>query len=102
MSRLVDLLNWFTDMDWGWWPLLKYRPAKVEYLDSRVLVKITPFFGTLTGLVFCYIANAFASLTDVFVCLVSGWIVFFSFYRVTFSVAWNVRADRLNKKADSV
>ena len=97
MNRLLNFMNWLTDMDWGWWPLLKYRPAKDAYIDCRVLIKITPFFGTLTGLIFVSLLNAYDKPGVILLNIVLGWLIFFIFHRLTFSIAWNYRADDIRK-----
>ena len=97
---IVNFLNWLTDMDWGWWPLLKHRPEKHEYIDSKVLFKITPMFGTVTGLLFMFITNTVNDLMYASICMLAGWVLFFVGYRVTFSVAWNIRADSLKNNND--
>lgn len=45
-------MNNLTDMDWGWWPLIKMRPPKDQFIDNALLLKITPFFGTQAALLF--------------------------------------------------
>ena len=95
MNKIVGFMNWLTDMDTGWWPLLKYRPEKHEHIDSSVVCKITPFFGTATGFIIIYISNNFNDPKSIAICLAAGWVIFFIGYRFSFSVAWNIRADNL-------
>lgn len=101
MNKLIDFMNRLTDMDWGWWPLVKCRPEKDEYIDSKVLAKITPLFGTLTGLIFIYISDAYNDLLHAVISIVLGWVFFFTLYKVSFAVAWNIRADRLKSNDES-
>lgn len=100
MNPIINLLNWLTDMDWGWWPLLKYRPPKSQLIDNRVVAKITPFFGTVTGFIILLIINEFNSVIFVFSVVGVSWFVFFIFYRITFAVAWNIRASHTDQNSD--
>jgi len=98
MRKIEDFSNWLTDMDWGWWPLLNLRPEKNEDIDSRVVLKITPFYGTIVGL--CFFAPSATiggTLARFLLCIALGWAVFYFGYRRTCAVAWNRRAARLRK-----
>jgi hypothetical protein len=95
MKALVDFMNWLTDMDWGWWPLLGARPSKDKPINSAVLLKITPYFGTATGLVIAIFEHHLTSLLRVAADVLVGWLVFFILYRFTFALAWNSRARLL-------
>ena len=97
MNKLIDFMNKLTDMDSGWWPLVRCRPEKNAYIDAGVLIKITPFFGSVLGMLPILRFTEFRSPIGVLICLAVGWISFFLLYRFTFAVAWNIRADRLNK-----
>ena len=99
MKALVNFMNWLTDMDWGWWPLLSARPPKDRPIDSAVLLKITPCFGTAAGLVIAVIEHHLTSLVRVAGDLVFGWLGFFILYRFTFALAWNSRAKQLRQSA---
>jgi hypothetical protein len=100
MNKIIDFMNWLTDIDGGWWPLLKCRPNKNEYIDSKVLAKITPFFGTLTGIIIVFLSKSYNDPSHVAISIALGWLSFFILYRITFSVAWNIRADMLNNNVD--
>jgi len=91
-------MNWLTDMDWGWWPLVKYRPNKNEYIDNKVTLKITPFFGSVSAIIILILINEFNNITLTLSAFVIGWVVFFIIYRLTFAVAWNIRADHINQQ----
>ena len=95
MNKLVDFMNRLTDMDGGWWPLLKLRPAKDEYIDNLVVLKTTPFFGTVIGLSFIIISSEYNNLIQILIKLALGWLMFFIAQRLTFALAWNIRADKL-------
>jgi hypothetical protein len=95
VKALVKFMNWLTDMDWGWWPLLSARPSKDSPIDRTVLLKITPFFGSAAGLVIGVIEHHLASPLRVAADLLIGWLAFFIGYRLTFALAWNSRARTL-------
>jgi len=96
MKALVKLMNWLTDMDWGWWPLLSARPPKDRPIDSAVVAKITPFFGTGAGLLIAVIEHHLASPLRVALDVLVGGAAFFILYRFTFALAWNSRARLLS------
>jgi len=97
MNKLVDILNALADMDWGWWPLLRYRPPKHKDIDSVVILKLTPYFGTLTGLLIAYSAQQFNMPVSLIIYIGIGWFSFFILYRVAFAPAWNSRARKLRQ-----
>ena len=101
MNKIISVMNWLTDMDWSWWPLLRCRPAKNEYIDNLVVLKITPFFGTIAGLIPISMMNNFDDLKVVIFFLLFGWVGFFILYRLTFSIAWNIRANSLKNENNS-
>ena len=97
MNKLWSFMNWLSDMDWGWWPLLKYRPAKDRNIDSRVLFKVTPVFGSIAGVLIAAGSSLLLNPLAVAGCIAVGWMLFFALYRITFAVAWNRRAKELRK-----
>jgi hypothetical protein len=101
MNKIIDFMNCLTGMDTGWWPLIKCRPEKNEYIDSKVLVKITPFFGTIIGLAFIYLDKTYNNPIESLISIGLGWVGFFIIYRLSFSVAWNIRADRIKSNENS-
>ncbi len=56
MRKFEDIMNWLTDLDWGWWPVLSMRPQKDDDIDNRVLLKISPIFGSVAGLILYVLA----------------------------------------------
>ena len=91
-------MNWLTDMDWGWWPILSARPPKDRPINTAVLLKITPIFGTAAGLALAAIEQHLNSPIRVAADVLVGWLGFFVLYRCTFALAWNSRAKRLGRK----
>ncbi len=99
MRKLEDTMNWLSDMDWGWWPIVSLRPPKDRDIDNKVLFRISLFAGTVMGLL-VYImlaAKRTAPVTPkhVIAFIVLGIAVFFVLYKVTFAYCWNRRAARL-------
>jgi hypothetical protein len=100
MDRLENFMNYLTDMDWGWWPVLSLRPSKNKDIDNLVLFKLTLLFGTLCGLII-WLVNIW--ITKVVTWSVSaiifliGWSLFFLLFKFTFAYFWNRRANRLRK-----
>lgn len=95
MKNIVDFMNWLTDMDWGWWPVLRLRPSKEKYIDSKLVLKITPIFGTAAGLIVAFFGYRILTPEIVILSVVGTWPVFFFAYRFTFALAWNARAEVL-------
>ena len=102
MNKLEDFMNALTDMDWGWWPVVSLRPKKHEDIDNRVLLQISPIFGSVLGLILLYLREirhgATFDLVVLFAYLLFGVITFFILYKVTFAYFWNRRAERLRTK----
>lgn len=99
MRRIEDFMNWLTDMDWGWWPVLSLRPPKDREINNRLLFKISLVFGSMAGLM-VLLWLAFQHLTTFTVgkalffyllCCAT----FFVIYKFTFAYFWNRRARRL-------
>lgn len=99
---LEPTLNALADMDWGWWPFLFLRPMRHELLTTRRVARMSAMFGTFYGaggaalFAFGLRRPMFGGVVETFLigiplCCVA----FFILYRLTFAVAWNVRAERL-------
>jgi hypothetical protein len=96
MRPIEDFANWLTDVDWGWWPVLHLRPQKNQNIDNRVLIKITPSFGSGAGLIIFFLGGFSSySIGNLILSLFIGWIAFFLAYKITCATAWNRRAERL-------
>ena len=98
IQRLEDYVNWLTERDWGWWPVVFLRPPKDKDIDNTVLLKITSFFGIILGLLLVVLRFiVFHSLTALSIAfdLVLGCVAFFLPYKFTFAYFWNRRARRL-------
>lgn len=95
MNRIIDTLNWLSDQDWEWWPLLRCRPDKNQFITTWLVLKMTPVFGTLSGLAITAIAQHLASIQHLLLDVAAGWVLYFMIYRATFAPAWNARARSL-------
>lgn len=95
MRKLIDFMNRLTDMDWGWWPMLSARPPKNQDIDSAVVLKVTPVFGTPAALIALLLSRTALSLSRFVAILCASWVFFFVAYSATFAVAWNKRAREL-------
>jgi len=91
-------MNKLTDMDWGWWPFLFLRPAKTEYMTSKIVLKMSLYYGFTYG-IFIYILTIPSiqefNIVEAFIFLLIMPIIFFIIYRVTFAYFWNLRVDKL-------
>ena len=104
MEKIVDLANSFTDRDRNWWPILFLRPDQNEKMTNALVVKLALFYG-LTGGISLYLFLKYLGRLSGFLDLGFLSIVFvvgiFIFYRVTFAVCWNYRAERLQAMEES-
>ena len=99
MRQLEEFMNGLTDMDWGWWPVISLRPPKDKDIDNKVLLQISPVFGSMLGLILFFLREvrhrAPFSVTTLILYLLLGVIAFFILYKFTFAYFWNRRATRL-------
>jgi hypothetical protein len=96
--RIEDLMNWLSDRDWGWWPLLSLRPPRTKVIDGLLLWKITAGFGTAAGVILVALhlwRTGGVTLQVLATYLMFGWGAFFFLYKCTFAYCWNRRAKRL-------
>ncbi|MEJ0089489.1 MAG: hypothetical protein WDM80_07065 [Limisphaerales bacterium] len=99
-------MNWLTDKDWGWEPLLSLRPPKNQDIDNRIVLRLAPFFGCIP-MIFVFLSAAFEHIRPFTIghmlflillgcaALLFGYVGFFIFYKFTFAYFWNRRARRL-------
>ena len=103
MEKIVDLANSFTDRDRNWWPLLFLRPDQNEKMTNALVGKLAIFYG-LTGGISLYFLLKFlgklSGLLDMVILSIVFVVGVFVFYRVTFAVCWNYRAERLQAMED--
>ena len=104
MEKIVDLANSFTDRDRNWWPILFLRPDQNEKMTNALVGKLAIFYG-LTGGISLYLLLKFLGRLSGFLDMAILSIVFvagvFIFYRITFAVCWNYRAERLQVMGES-
>lgn len=100
---IEDFLNRLTDMDWGWWPFLFLRPLQDELIDTRRVAKMTLYFGPMFSIILIFYSamRGPVSLADALATAIYMCVFFFVWYRLTFAVAWNRRARRLQNEKKS-
>ena len=74
---------------------MKVRPKECDCLGSLVVLKITPFFGTMASIVILLFLDKPLSLVSIVLTFTYSWVMFFVAYRSTFAIAWNIRAKKL-------
>lgn len=99
MRALEDFMNRLADLDGGWWPFLHLRPARDEFMDDAVLLRMSLRFGPIAGILVAILdarsEHATVAPISVGITLVLATVAFFVGYKFTFAVAWNSRAARL-------
>jgi hypothetical protein len=99
MQSIENALNRLSDIDAGWWPLLRLRPQQDQLMDTVRLLKIVGAAGAVAGLPLVGIAAAvqhpYLPWLDVASYLALACVGFFLIYKFTFALAWNRRARRL-------
>jgi hypothetical protein len=98
--NVEELANHVSDMDLSWSPFLFLRPEQHQRLSSGRCFALAALYGTMGGAALdAYMALAArttgAALPSPLLFPLALVLGFFVFYRLTFAVAWNVRADRL-------
>jgi hypothetical protein len=100
MDRIESIVNFVSDLDWFWWPMLRFRPGREELFSSwRVLV-----FTALVVVAACAIAvllqlasNRSLPLEAVVVVSSATLVCVFAWFRIM-AYFWNRRALRLQKE----
>ncbi len=98
LNKLEGWVNWLSDKDWGWWPVVSLRPPKDKRIDSLLTFKLTLIFGPLAGLVtvaFLIWAEGPLSFLEAFFIMNACFVVYFLFVRFITAYFWNKRAKRL-------
>jgi len=102
VSWLENAMNRLTDIDGGWWPFLRLRPARHERMDNRCLLKMALHFGPLYGLLvfvwYVFVGFVTLSVQWALVCVLVSIAFFFIAYKFTFAIFWNRRAGRLQNQ----
>lgn len=98
MNAFVKIMNSMTDMDWGWWPFLFLRPKKDEFMTSRIVAKMSLYYGTFYGIFLgLYIYKTTNSLPLSALSIPKFIVLFFLVYRLTYAIFWNIRVKELAK-----
>jgi hypothetical protein len=108
MQWLENAINWVSDQDWAWWPMLFLRPAKNEVMTTARIWKIAVYVGTLTVAIValpyivrflrcdCVLFNNPQLTFLAFTFFI--YTIIFIMYRFMVATAWNRRALRLQKQ----
>jgi hypothetical protein len=94
ISRPIeDFLNWLSDQDWGWWPVIHLRPPKDERMTMAIVLKLSLLALLPFGLMTFYFYRRLGIYGSAMVVLVLD--LFFVANAGIFATAWNRRAARL-------
>jgi hypothetical protein len=103
MRRIEEAMNRLTDIDAGWWPLLRLRPQRSERMDNGFLLRMAVYYGCFFGLLVYgwYVFVDFMPLSAMWLlaCVAAAIAFMFIGYKYTFALSWNRRADRLQPAA---
>ncbi len=98
--NVEELANHLSDMDMSWSPFLFLRPERDQRLTSARCFVLAGLYGTMGGVALdAWMAltarSTGAALPSPFLFPLALVLGFFLVYRLTFAIAWNMRADRL-------
>jgi len=97
---MEKFMNSLTDMDLGWWPFLFLRPNKTEFMTSKIVAKMSLYYGLTYGMLIYMITipeGEKFNITNMLTFLLLVLISFFIIYRFSFAYFWNLRVEKLNK-----
>lgn len=99
IEKIEKFMNKLTEMDWGWWPVVSWRPAKDENIDNSLLFKMMFVFGSPIGVILLvyFYQPGMPIIGNLVLFTLIGWVFFFIFYKFTFAYFWNRRARRLRR-----
>jgi hypothetical protein len=95
-------LNYVSDLDHEWGPLLFLRPERRAPMTSPRVAALAVLYGVLVGCAVNVVVRLTGEHADALNPLffpAATTIVFFAFYRLTFAQCWNRRAARLRRGA---
>jgi hypothetical protein len=101
-EELERMLNYVSDMDREWGPLLFLRPERGERMTSRRVAALAGLYGVLAGCavnVVVRLTREHADSLNPLLFPLATTLVFFALYRFTFAACWNRRAERLSRGA---
>ncbi len=97
IEKIIAALNWISDRDSLWWPLLKLRPKKNErYTRKSVFILssiITIVSHATVILIRIYMGKDIPALSAILVTV--GMFVCVVLYQVVFAYCWNYRVSKL-------
>lgn len=98
MDEIEWALNYVSDLDHEWGPLLFLRPDRHAPMTSMRVAALAVLYGVLVGCavnVVARLTGEHANALNPLFFPAATTIAFFAFYRVTFARCWNRRAARL-------
>ncbi|WP_220465050.1 hypothetical protein, partial [Colwellia sp. MB02u-9] len=99
-SRIVLIMNWISDKDCLWWPLLKLRPSQ-DQIFSNKLVIILAFIATVIGhsiiIIIRLLSGKEVPLDVAIVITIILFLLALTLNKFT-SYCWNVRMKALSVK----
>ena len=98
IEGLERFVNYVSDLDHEWGPLLFLRPARDERMSSARVALIAALYGVLAGClvdVVVRLSGEHAESLHPLFFPASATLGFFVVYRFTFAAGWNRRAERL-------
>ncbi len=98
IDKIENFMNYLSDIDWGWWPVLFLRPAKDKDFDNVILIKLSLVYGSVLGAFFVllkFLKTGMPTLGEIFYFMLLGWVLFFVVFKFPGAYFWNRRARRL-------
>jgi hypothetical protein len=96
--ELEQFVNDVSDLDREWWPFVFLRPRPEVRMTTLRVLALAALYGVLAGLfanVVVVATGEHPQTLNPFVFPVGTTLGFFAFYRLTFAVCWNRRAERM-------
>ncbi len=100
-DQLEKISNWVSDVDWGWWPFLSWRPSQKDDFKTVLVLKLTAITELYALVFFVLFINLTGKIIDwVYfgIFLVMVWVLSFLTFKFLFAPAWNRRARRLQNE----
>ncbi len=100
-DKLEKIANWFSDMDWGWWPILSWRPSKTNDFDTVLILKLTIYCGFFGSVLFAILIVATEKKICWFcfwIAIALMWLIVYFTWKYILATAWNQRAKRLRNE----
>lgn len=102
ISKLESAVNWLSDRDWFWWPVLFLRPARNEPFSWALIIGLS-FFGSLVAHSVVLLLRHLMHKPFLPERIVYVHTVVFLFSLLLYYIhakCWNSRASRLKRESD--